>query len=964
MKTSQELQFISTIKQKIKTSSVERSERSVEDIFVNFFNNLDKFKVSRSEAPRLKFHKTLYTDGIISFNDEVFTVFEFKKGKIKLVNDKDLLFNQEENIVYTQAIKYILCSNSSKFASELEFNKVLIFNGLQIIKISISSDNIKKIYQELNWEDQLDGFLNNQNNLSLFLQNVILTKFNTIKSLIDFSVILNAENNISESEILELYKEVTEMTDVKISIIRMNLKEKFEQFSVGFNENKIKSETAKYPYLSNLVLRIFIEISVHINNGVNCVLSQDKKLANFKVEGEDINIYYTEEDDNGEMIDKPITIYSEYIQEISKLNEFFDTHIINNLDVLYENYDNLISDERTRKSIGLYFTKSDLSHLCYEFLSRIIPTEILKTCHFYDPAAGSGNLLKAQEDFITVIGSDIKKVSQDIMRNRHIAVPKIEIDFFQTTRNDMVSELNSIVEKSGKNFIDNPLMIIMNPPYRGKNTWVENGQIGNKIGVSRDNVYLGEEFIKVLRSNKIRSNDLSSFFILKAMTFYLFDRYYGYIATFSPTNWLHEGRGEHEEFRNFVLNNTKFQGGFIIDGKKFFDNLNSNLAIAFSVFKLDKEKINNSSTNKQDLVYYDLYKEHKKIKELSDLKQYKNWEPSYTDNDEIKIKLKSKYSKLADGIFSKKHLANFSSNISSGHVYFKDIFRAINSQTGDDKKVLKHLENNFENLDLDKAISDEKIDNEEIYIVATDKPSGYDIAIKPKERKTRGCVFNIPKTIEGPTMAWHYLWDYLATYPTRFYNAVPITRKYAYTFIDPNPILNIDDVKNSRSCKSFSFIEKNINALEYIKEWQGKIGDLRGVFFFFFALTNSNIASKISKNVLHKNSPIWCPSLEKDDDIDTIKTIIQIGAAQTINKYSKKFKQFTLSRKKENVIQTINYFDEKSDWFRKSKIATEILNLNDKNIQIVKNIMQGKVKEEQIKNLIDVELSKLNSYFQ
>lgn len=963
MKSSQELQFISAIKQKIKTSTIERSERSVEDIFVNFFSNIDNFKVSRSEAPRLKFHKTLYTDGIVSFNDEIFTIFEFKKGKIKLVSNDDLLFNQEENIVYTQAIKYILCSNSNKFASELRFNKVLIFNGLQIIKVAILPENIKKIYQELNWENQLGGFLNNQTNLSLFLQNIILTKFNTIKPFVDFSILLNAENKIEESEVLELYKEITEITDAKISIIRMNLKEKFKQFSIGFNENKIKSETIKYPHLSNLVLRIFIEISVHINNGVKCALNRDGKLVNFQVEGEDINIYYTEEDDNGEMIDKPITIYSEYIQEISKLNEFFDTHIINNLDVFYENYDNLISDERTRKSIGLYFTKSDLSHLCYEFLSRTVPTEILKTCHFYDPAAGSGNLLKAQEDFVTVIGSDIKKVSQDIMRNRHIAVPKKEIDFFQTTRDNIVSELNSIVEKSGKNFIDNPLLIIMNPPYRGKNTWVENGQIGNKIGVSRDNVYLGDEFIRVLRSNKIRSNDLSSFFILKAMTFYLFDKYYGYIATFSPTNWLHEGRGEHEEFRNFVLNNTKFLGGFIIDGKKFFDNLNSNLAIAFSVFQLDREKINKLSKN-QDLLYYDLYKEHKKIKELSNLKQYKNWEPSYTDNDETKTRLKSKYLKLSNDIFSEEHLANFSNNISNGHVYFKDIFRAINSQTGDDKKVLMHLENDFNNLDLDKAIFDEKIDNEKIYIVATDKPSGYDIAIKPKERKTRGCVFNIPKTIEGPAMAWHYIWDYLATYPTRFYNAVPITRKYAYTFIDPNPILNINDVKNSRSCKSFSFIEKNQKALDYIKMWQKKIGDLRGIFFFFFALTNSNIASKISKNVLYKNSPIWCPSLEKDTDIDVINTIIQIGAAYTINKYGKKFKQFTLSRKKENVIQTINYFDEKSAWFKKSGIAREFLNLNKSNIGIVKGIMQGKIEENKMKNMIDIELSKLDSYSQ
>ena len=113
----------------------------------------------------------------------------------------------------------------------------------------------------------------------------------------------------------------------------------------------------------------------------------------------------------------------------------------------------------------------------------------------------------------------------------------------------------------------------MNPPYRGKNTWVEQGQIGNKIGVSRDQTYLGDEFIKILHSNKIRSNDLSSFFILKALTFYLFDSYYGYIATFSPTNWLNPGRGEHDEFRKFISNHTKFIGGFIINGKKFLGSL-------------------------------------------------------------------------------------------------------------------------------------------------------------------------------------------------------------------------------------------------------------------------------------------------------------------------------------------------------------------------------------------------------
>lgn len=388
MESNQELKFISEIKKKANTIKDGNRERSVEDFFVSLFDGIPGFKASRDDAPRLKYHKTLYTDGITSFNNEVFTVFEFKKGAIKFTNDNKLLFNQEENVVYAQAIKYILCSNSKKFASELKFNKILLFNGSQIVKVAINQDNLNEVYLKLNWNDALNSFLNDQRNLSAYLQNIILTKFNTIKPFIEFSPILDTEKEVNESEILELYKELTSISDAKISIIRMNLKEKFAEFSDAFNTPLIQSESIKLQYLSGLVLRIFIEVSVHINDGINCLFSRDNKLADFQVQGRSFNIYYTEEDDQGEMIDRPVAIYANYIKNIERLNEFFKTHIINNLDVLYEDYDNLISDERTRKSIGLYFTKADLSHLCYEFLTRIIPVDILKTCHFYDPAAG------------------------------------------------------------------------------------------------------------------------------------------------------------------------------------------------------------------------------------------------------------------------------------------------------------------------------------------------------------------------------------------------------------------------------------------------------------------------------------------------------------------------------------------------------------------------------------------------
>lgn len=954
---SSELAFINIFRDKISRYPSQRTERSVEDIFMDLFRDLNEFNASRSEAPRLKYHKTLYTDGIVSFNDEIFTVFEFKKNKIKFSENKQLLFNQEENVVYAQAIKYILCSNSRKFASELKFNKVLLFNGHQILKISIDQSNIDEIYEKLDWENQLNNFLNDQRNLSSFIQNIILTKFNTIKKYIEFSLIMDAENVLNESEIAQLYQELTASSEARISIIRMNLKAKYQEFENLFNNSLIKAESQDKPYLSNLVLRVFIEISVHINSGINCIIGESKDAVSFINSNGVFSIFYSEESEEGEMLERTIQIKPDYIKNLETLNSFFNKHIINNLDVLYEDYDNLISDQRVRKSIGLYFTKSDLSHLCYEFLTRIIPVEILKTCHFYDPAAGSGNLLKAQEDFLTVIGSDIKKMSQDIMRNRNISVPHQELDFLRSPNKTIVSELNSIVEAHGRNFIDNPLLIIMNPPYRGKNTWAEEALIGNKVGVSRDETYLNDEFINLIRSYKIRSNDLSSFFMMKTLTFYIFDGYYGYLATFSPTNWLHSGREEHSGFKKFIEDKAKFLGGFIINGKKFFDNLNSNLAIAFSVFQIDHEK----DFAQKDFLYFDLYKEEKLVKRLFELRQFKHWEKNLVDDSPEKENNKVKYFELSDQIFNESKLINFSKQAQNGNVFFKDIFRAINSQTGDDKKVLLHLEQPFEKIDLNTLIPNLEIENNEIYIVATDKANKYDIAIKPKVKKTRGCVFSIPRSIEGPTIAWHYLWDYLSTYPTRFYNAVPITRKYAYTFISPSPILSVEDVKNSRSCKSFNFIQKNPTTLAYIKDWQNNIGDLRGLFFFFLGLTNSDITEKIKKNVLHKNNPIWCPSLN-DTDLDNVRKSVQLSTAYAIYKYRKGFSTFNLSRNNENVINTINYFDTTSEWYKKSDISKYLLNLTPDLVPTVKLILSGKLPEKKILQLLSSVIKEISAY--
>jgi len=89
---------------------------SVEDFFVSFFDGIQGFKASRADAPRLKYHKTLYTDGIVSFNDEIFTVFEFKKVQLNfqqimsffLTKKKMLFMHRQLNTYYAQIRKSLL----------------------------------------------------------------------------------------------------------------------------------------------------------------------------------------------------------------------------------------------------------------------------------------------------------------------------------------------------------------------------------------------------------------------------------------------------------------------------------------------------------------------------------------------------------------------------------------------------------------------------------------------------------------------------------------------------------------------------------------------------------------------------------------------------------------------------------------------------------------------------------------
>ena len=117
----------------------------------------------------------------------------------------------------------------------------------------------------------------------------------------------------------------------------------------------------------------------------------------------------------------------------------------------------------------------------------------------------------------------------------------------------------------------------------------------------------------------------------------------------------------------------------------------------------------------------------------------------------------------------------------------------------------------------------------------------------------------------------------------------------------------------------------------------------------------------MAKNVLYKNSPIWCPEL-KEKNIDSIKKIIQLGTAYTMFKFSKKFQEFTLSRNGEDVIDTENYFSVNSAWFKKSKISESLLDIGKDTIPTIKKILSGDLSEKKIQELLEESISEIESY--
>ena len=275
--------------------------------------------------------------------------------------------------------------------------------------------------------------------------------------------------------------------------------------------------------------------------------------------------------------------------------------------------------------------------------------------------------------------------------------------------------------------------------------------------------------------------------------------------------------------------------------------------------------------------------------------------------------------KEAERLLRKTPMAGFSS-VSGGGTAFKDIFRAVNAQTGNDSELLFEIEPRRGKAAVPRPALKA---GREFFLSGSDKGSGYAVAAKPFREKTSGCLFFVQRNLPGPALAWHYLWDYLKNYPARFYNAVPVTKKYGYTYIDPDPLVTLEACFSSRALKTgFS---KDAAAKKYASVWMRKIGDFRGLWFFYFALSNSAAAGKVSLRPEFRNAPVWCPEL-KPGSYSRVKAAAALGYLLAKKRYSGKFRGFDLMHKGAVIASAIDFFNQASAWGRKAELEKYLLN--------------------------------------
>jgi len=228
--------------------------------------------------------------------------------------------------------------------------------------------------------------------------------------------------------------------------------------------------------------------------------------------------------------------------------------------------DRLVEDI-TRRKQGEFFTPSIWVNKAHEYIASVFGEDWKEKYVVWDPAWGTGNLTrdyKFKELYVsTLIYSDIQTAEQ---MGYNPEATKFQFDFLNDPYELLPEKLRKVIE-SGKEII-----VLMNPPYGTVNDFQNVKKGGKKSKNNIEDTLVKKEMNEEKLGLCVKN--LYSQFIYKISKLGKIN-----IAVFSPP-LMYTGI-DFKIFREKVLSNFDFKGGFIMDSSNFADV--SSWGLTFSV---------------------------------------------------------------------------------------------------------------------------------------------------------------------------------------------------------------------------------------------------------------------------------------------------------------------------------------------------------------------------------------------
>ena len=230
-----------------------------------------------------------------------------------------------------------------------------------------------------------------------------------------------------------------------------------------------------------------------------------------------------------------------------------------------------IVEDTTRRKQGEFFTPAIWVDKAHEYIASVYGENWKEEYVVWDPAWGTGNLTrdyKFKELYVSTLNqSDIDTANQ---MGYNPEAMKFQYDFLNDDYDKLPEGLRKAIEEGRQ------IIVLMNPPYATSKSSKGGNKKESKVGVSKNKV--NDEMLKMKLGNSARQLYCQFIYKLHKLSDSI------NICLFCPPSFLTSST--FETYREKVIQNFKFEKGFIMDSNEFADV--ASWTLSFSIWSSKK----------------------------------------------------------------------------------------------------------------------------------------------------------------------------------------------------------------------------------------------------------------------------------------------------------------------------------------------------------------------------------------